>query len=81
MKRNKLFSRKQYGFLSGRSVDLQLLDILEKWTEALDNGNEVDCIYTDFMNAFDTVRHFFYAFFLSRDDDNPRSQLIQICST
>ena len=57
MKRNKLFSKKQYGFLSGRSVDLQLLYVLERWTEALDNGNEIDCIYTDFMKAFDTVPH------------------------
>ena len=43
----------QYGFLSGRSVDI--LYVLEKWTEALDNGNEIDCIYTDFMWAFYTV--------------------------
>ena len=57
MKRNKLFSKKQYGFLSGRSVSLQLLFALEKWTEALDKGEEVDCIYTDFMKAFDRVPH------------------------
>ena len=57
MKRNKLFSRKQYGFLAGRSVTLQLLYALEKWTEALDNGEEIDCIYTDFMKAFDRVPH------------------------
>ena len=30
---------------------------MEKWTEALDNGQEVDCIYTDFMKAFDRVPH------------------------
>lgn len=57
MKRNNMFSRKQYGFLAGRSVTLQLLYALEKWTEALDNGFEVDCIYTDFMKAFDRVPH------------------------
>ena len=25
--------------------------VLERWTEALDNGNEIDCIYTDFMKV------------------------------
>ena len=57
MRENNLFSRKQYGFLSGRSVTLQLLYALEKWTDALDKGEEVDCIYTDFMKAFDRVPH------------------------
>ena len=57
MRRNNLFSKFQYGFLSGRSVTLQLLYAMDKWTEALDNGEEVDCIYTDFMKAFDRVPH------------------------
>ena len=57
MKRNKLFSKFQYGFLAGRSVTLQLLYAMDKWTEALDKGEETDCIYTDFMKAFDRVPH------------------------
>ena len=57
MRRNNLFTKFQYGFLSGRSVTLQLLYAMDKWTEALDNGEEVDCIYTDFMKAFDRVPH------------------------
>ena len=57
MMQNKFFSRFQYGFLSGRSVVLQLLYAMDKWTEALENGEEVDCIYTDFMKAFDRVPH------------------------
>ena len=57
MKKNKLFSKYQYGFLGGRSVTLQLLYAMEKWTEVLDKGGEVDCIYTDFMKAFDRVPH------------------------
>ena len=31
MKRNKLFSKKQFGFLSGRSTVLRLLQVLDKW--------------------------------------------------
>ena len=44
--KNKLFSDKQYGFIKGRSTTLQLLEVLDKWTEAIDDGLEVDCIYT-----------------------------------
>jgi sarcosine oxidase/L-pipecolate oxidase len=47
----------QYGFISGRSTSLQLLEVLDKWTEALDNGHCVDCIYMDFQKAFDKVPH------------------------
>ena len=36
MKVNGLFSKKQYGFISGRSTTLQLLEVIDKWTEALD---------------------------------------------
>ena len=57
MRKNNLFSKFQYGFLSGRSVTLQLLYAMDRWTEALDKGEEVDCIYTDFMKAFDRVPH------------------------
>ena len=54
---NKLFTDKQYGFMSGRSTSLQLLAVLDKWTEALDSGSTIDCIYMDFRAAFDTVPH------------------------
>ena len=57
MYRNLLFSDFQYGFMKGRSTTLQLLFALDEWTEAIDNGYEVDCIYTDFSKAFDTVPH------------------------
>ena len=54
---NKLFTDKQYGFMSGRSTSLQLLAVLDKWTEVLDSGSTIDCIYMDFRAAFDTVPH------------------------
>ena len=57
MKVNNLISRKQFGFLSGRSTVLQLLRVLDQWTEILDRGGCVDVIYCDFMKAFDTVPH------------------------
>lgn len=57
MTRNKLFSKRQYGFLGGRSTVLQLLCVIDNWTEALDEGIETDCIYADFKKAFDKVPH------------------------
>jgi hypothetical protein len=48
MIQNKLFSDKQFGFISGRSFTLQLLIVMEEWTEILDNGGTMDSIYMDF---------------------------------
>ena len=45
---NNLFTNKQFGFLSGRSTTLQLLNVLDQWTKELDEGRSVDCIYMDF---------------------------------
>ena len=57
MTRNKLFSKKQFGFISGRSTTLQLLKVMDEWTETLDSGGSIDSIYMDFMKAFDKVPH------------------------
>lgn len=57
MKRHKLFSKKQYGFISGRSTVLQLIKVLDRWTEVIDEGHAVDVIYCDFQKAFDRVPH------------------------
>ena len=52
---NNLLSRNQYGFLAGRSTTLQLLHVMDEWTEALDEGKMIGVIYFDFKKAFDTV--------------------------
>ena len=57
IKRNKLFSKKQFGFISGRSTTLQLLTVLEDWTKILDTDGTINNIYMDFMKAFDKVPH------------------------
>ncbi len=57
MRENNLFSNQQYGFLPGRSISLQLLEVLDKWSEALDNRYSIDTIYMDFQKAFDVVPH------------------------
>ena len=57
LKTNNLFSSKQFGFISQRSTVLQLLHVLDIWTEILDQGGSFEVIYCDFMKAFDKVPH------------------------
>ena len=55
--KNDLLSKSQFGFVKGRSTMLQLLSMLDRWTEFLEKGGQVDAIYTDFEKAFDKVPH------------------------
>ncbi len=57
MKHNKLFSTFQHGFMEGRSCLTNLLTTLDEWTRILEDKTSLDCIYLDFMKAFDTVPH------------------------
>ena len=54
---NNLLSNCQFDFVSGRSVQLQLLSLLNHWTDILDSGHTIDVIYLDFKKAFDSVLH------------------------
>ena len=40
-----------------RSLQRQLLEVLDKWSEVLDNGSKLDAVYLDFSKAFDSVPH------------------------
>ncbi len=53
---NKI-SDKQFGFLPGKSCAIQLLSVVNKWIEQLDEGNNLTVFYTDFSKAFDSVSH------------------------
>lgn len=58
MKRHKMFSSRQFGFITGRStIVLQLIKVLDNWTEAIDEGQGTNVIYSNFMKAFDRVPH------------------------
>ena len=50
LKENNILSSKQFGFLSGRSTVLQLLRVMDQWTEILDRGGivNIQSIYCDF---------------------------------
>ena len=54
---NGLLTKKQFGFICGRSTLTQLLYYLDDCLEKIANGNVVDAIYLDFSKAFDTVPH------------------------
>ena len=54
---NMLFTDKQFGFIKGHSTTLQLLQILDKWTECLEHGGQVDVIYIDLEKTFDKILH------------------------
>ena len=36
---------------------MQLLTVMNEWTEALDDGIQIDTAYLDFRKAFDIVPH------------------------
>ena len=57
LRANSLLSNKQFGFLKHRSVNLQMIAVLDEWTKCLDQGAPVDVVYLDFMKAFDKVSH------------------------
>ena len=55
MEAGGLFAPDQHGFTKGKSCPTNLLETLEWWTDALDNGYGVNAIYLDYQKAFDTV--------------------------
>ena len=54
---NNLLSNCQFGFVSGQSVQLQLLSLLSHWTDILVSGHMIDVIYLDFKKVFESVPH------------------------
>ena len=55
MKDNHLINRKQFGFLTGRSTVLQLLQVMDKWTEICINIMvKIDCVSYIYLYADDT---------------------------
>lgn len=48
---------KQHGLTKGRSCAIDLLKMMDVWTETLDEGGSVNVIFMAFMKAFDKVPH------------------------
>jgi len=54
---HKLISRQQHGFIRRKSMSTNLLETLNDWTLAIDNGDSITAAYIDFAKAFDNVSH------------------------
>ena len=55
---NHLITDSQYGFVKGRSTELQLLNSTNLWIKNIDDKRFSDTVYyIDFAKAFDTVSH------------------------
>jgi len=54
---NDILTKHQHGFMQHRSCLTNLLETMEAWTEALDNGLGVDVLFLDYRKAFDSVSH------------------------
>ena len=57
MEVNDLFANEQHGFVPKRDCMTNLLIAMEKWTQVIEDGGNIDIIYTDFAKAFDSVPH------------------------
>lgn len=50
-------SEAQHGFFPRRSVESNLVDFTSTCIRSMDNGAQIDAVYTDIKAAFDTVNH------------------------
>ena len=54
---NNILRDEQHGFREGRSCLSNLLEVMEDWTQIVDDGDGIDVAYLDFRKAFDLVSH------------------------
>lgn len=53
----RTLSPHQHGFRKGRSCMTQMMEVVETWTDMLEQNIPIDCVYFDFKKAFDSVPH------------------------
>ena len=54
---NNILFKHQFGFQSGKSTSLAILDIQSKIIESMEEKKIACCVFLDFAKAFDTVNH------------------------
>jgi len=54
---HQLLCKEQHGLSRGRSCVTNLLETLENWIKASDEGFGLDIVYLDYRKAHDSVRH------------------------
>ena len=63
---NNILRDEQHGFRERRSCLTNLLEMMEYWTEILNEGDGIDVAYLDFRKAFDLVSHKHLLYKMSR---------------
>jgi hypothetical protein len=54
---NNLLSSQHFAYIKGRSTQIALQCITERWLKAIDNGNVTAACFIDLSKCFDTVNH------------------------
>ena len=57
LKRNNLIESNQFAYIKGKSTQLALHTMTERWLENIDNGNITASCFLDLSKCFDTVSH------------------------
>ncbi len=55
LKLHSLLSPEQHGFVTNHSTGAQLLECINDWSSAVEDGDCIDVCYIDFSKAFDSV--------------------------
>ena len=55
--KNNLLIDSQYGFRSGRSTSMALIELVERLSNCIENKNYAVGVFIDLKKAFDTVDH------------------------
>ena len=57
LENNDLLTNTQHDFRRGKSCLSNLLVFLDKVTQCVEDGDDIDVVYLDFAKAFDKVQH------------------------
>ena len=57
LENNDLLKNTQHGFRRGKSCLSNLLVFLDKVTQCVEDGDDINVVYLDFAKAFDKVPH------------------------
>ena len=56
-KNSNIINHHQWEFTKGKSTELLMLHLTEKWKVALEEGKYIGVLFIDFRKAFDTISH------------------------
>ena len=57
LKEYNILQEEQHGFQTGKSCESQLIMTINDFANCLNENSQMDCIFLDFLKAFDRVPH------------------------